>query len=49
MSTASKNMVATIFEALLGAAYVDAGAHGLDTVRTIMTALGLTDPALLNW
>ncbi|KAF2032898.1 hypothetical protein EK21DRAFT_60141 [Setomelanomma holmii] len=46
--TPSIKMIGTSFEAVMGAVYMDAGTDGLDTVRKIMTALGLTDLALLS-
>ncbi|KAH7066186.1 ribonuclease III domain-containing protein [Paraphoma chrysanthemicola] len=48
MSHASLAMIATAFEAILGAVYKDAGFNGLDAMRIVMNKLGFNDPALLN-
>ncbi|KAH7092615.1 ribonuclease III domain-containing protein [Paraphoma chrysanthemicola] len=48
MSRASLAMIATAFEALLGAVHKDAGFNGLDAVRIVMNKLDFNDPALLN-
>lgn len=43
----SNNMMATTVEAIIGAAFLDAGTNGLTVVRGIMDTLGVTQHHLL--
>jgi dsRNA-specific ribonuclease len=45
---ASDRMVANAVEAVIGAAYIDAGVNGLAVVNAIMTRLGLDNPPLFS-
>lgn len=48
MYRASDRMVANTVEAVIGAAYMDAGDNGLAVVEAIMTRLGLDNPPLFS-
>ncbi|EAT91978.1 hypothetical protein HBH56_121330 [Parastagonospora nodorum] len=45
---ASDGMVANTVEAVIGAAYIDAGVNGLAVVNAIMARLGLDNPPLFS-